>query len=125
MKINELLREYDITSYRSGDELDPRSPYYEEPPEDEQSTEVVSFPWDAYDAEGYEVVASGTVTAEVTGTTDYTGKYKLDDVTMISFTTNGRTYDRHNALATFGRQTFDPQDMVDDAMEALKNRPPR
>jgi hypothetical protein len=121
MKITEILREYDITSYRKGDELDPRSPHYEEPPEDEQSTEVVSFPWDAYDAEGQEVVASGTVTAEVEGTTDYKGNYKLTDVTMLSFVTNGRTYDRHNALATFGRQAFDTRDMVDDAEAALKN----
>ena len=126
MKITDLLREYDITSYRRGDERDPRSPHYVEPPDDEQSTEQVTFPWDVYDAEGQEVVATGTITADVTGGPDRKGRMQVSDITMLSFTSDaGRTYDYHNAHATFGRKSFDPRDMVDDALDALTKQEPR
>ena len=126
MKITELLQEYDITSYRKGDERDPRSPHYVEPPDGEQSTEQVTFPWDVYDAAGQEVIATGTVTADVTGGPDEKGRMQVSDISMLSFMADsGRTYDYHNALATFGRQAFDTRDMVDSALEAVTNLSPR
>ena len=54
MKLHKLV-EWDPSMYRSGDENDPRSPYYEEPPEPEDENVDLKFSFEILDKDGHGV----------------------------------------------------------------------
>lgn len=121
MKLQDLF-EYDITAHQKGDEYDPRSPSFEDPLDGETSTEIVTFPWEVLDQSGNNVIASGTVTAEVTGGVDEKGQIQLDDINMHSFEVDGEEYSYQEAIVKFGKAAFRSQWMMDAALDALEQR---
>ena len=122
MKLSEI--NWDPSMYRSGDENDPRSPYYDEPPEPESVSDDITIEWEVYDNEGVEHLGDGKLTVDVDGELEWTSftrgrrhpddddgeqEYSITDVTIKKLELNGKTYTKDQAYAEFGKDNFDEE----------------
>jgi hypothetical protein len=128
MKLSEI--NWDPSMYRKGDEYDPRSPYYEEPPEPEDTDDRFVLDWEVYDKEGHDHVGDGKLTVDVKGKLEWTvfhrgrrhpdddegeQEYSITDVDVIKLELNGKTYTKDQAFAEFGKDNFD-EDLIKEAV---------
>lgn len=119
MKLSEL--NWDPSMYKSGDEDDPRSPYYEEPPEDEEVEDMLVLKdWDVYN-DNNELVGAGTLHLKALGTLSWVGSkrnaeqvYHYDTAEIVKLDFEGHSYSYAELKAKFGEEVFD-QDIIDDA----------
>lgn len=141
MRFNEI---WDPSMYRSGDENDPRSPWYEDNSEqhdDEMTLTGIAL----YDKEDNEVTLKAKVTVHVSAHRDGPsaseirsyrsamrrarddedvdppegGKWEVDDVKLISVEVDGKKYSAEEAKAEFG--DVENQDDVADGIHQVMN----
>lgn len=118
MKLSEIS---DPSKYRRGDEFNPRSPDYEEPPEPEDQNDTFTFSWEVLDKND-DPIGEGDLTIDVRGELDYESPrssaqvYSVISMEVKSFKIDGKTFKSLKEVeAEYGKGAIDP-DLIEETI---------